>query len=112
MGGPIAFVQDGDEIVVDLNINELNCTALSDPGTLSARKISWEKVVAGNGGAHPSIGNADTRLLNRMRRSAVSAVFGAGMHPDRVLWVKEPRKPVKTSFVPSNKYRAGSGKAI
>jgi len=112
LGGPIAFVQDGDEIVVDLNINELNCTALSDPGTLSARKISWEKVVAGNGGAHPSIGNADTRLLNRMRRSAVSAVFGAGMHPDRVLWVKEPRKPVKTSFVPSNKYRAGSGKAI
>ena len=112
LGGPIAFVQDGDEIVVDLNINELNCTALSDPGTLSARKISWEKVVAGNGGAHPSIGNADTRLLNRMRRSAVSAVFGAGMHPDRVLWVKEPREPAKTSFVPSNKYRAGSGKAF
>ena len=112
LGGPIAFVEDGDEIVVDLNTNELNCTALSDPGTLSARKISWEKIVEGNGGAHPSIGNADTRLLNRMRRSAVSAVFGAGMHPDRVLWVKEPREGVKTSFVPSNKYRAGSGKAF
>jgi dihydroxy-acid dehydratase len=112
LGGPIAFVQDGDEIVVDLNTNELNCTALSDPETLRGRKNSWENAVAGNGGSHPSIGNADTRLLNRMRRSAVSAVFGAGMHPDRVLWVKEPREPVKTSFVPSNKYRAGSGKAF
>ncbi len=112
LGGPIAFVQDGDEIVVDLNNNELNCTALSDPETLRERKHSWENTVEGNGGSHPSIGKADTRLLNRMRRSAVSAIFGAGMHPDRVLWVKDPREPVKTSFVPSNKYRAGLGKAF
>lgn len=112
LGGPIAFVENGDEIVVDLNVNELNCTALSDPATLSKRKLAWEKVVDASGGKHPSIGDADTRLLNRMRRSAVSANFGAGMHPDRILWVSEPRDPVKTSFVPSNKYRAGSGKAF
>lgn len=112
LGGPIAFVENGDEIVVDLNINELNCTALSDPVTLTARKSAWEQTVQNNGGAHPSIGQADTRLLNRMRRSAVSAVFGAGMHPDRVLWVKDPREAVRTSFVPSNKFRAGSGKAF
>ena len=112
LGGPIAFVENDDEIVVDLNINELNCTALSDPVTLTARKSAWEQTVQNNGGAHPSIGQADTRLLNRMRRSAVSAVFGAGMHPDRVLWVKDPREAVRTSFVPSNKFRAGSGKAF
>jgi dihydroxy-acid dehydratase len=112
LGGPIAFVENGDEIVVDLNTNELNCTALSDHGTLDARKTAWDKVVEANGGTHPSIGNADTRLLNRMRRSAVSAVYGAGMHPDRVLWVKNQREPVKTSFVPSNKYRAESRKAF
>ncbi|MFP6706753.1 MAG: dihydroxy-acid dehydratase [Alphaproteobacteria bacterium] len=112
LGGPIAFVENGDEIVVDLNINELNCTALSDPVTLTARKAAWEQTVQNNGGVHPSIGRADTRLLNRMRRSAVSAVFGAGMHPDRVLWVKNPREAVRTSFVPSNKFRAGSGKAF
>ena len=112
LGGPIAFVENGDEIVVDLNINELNCTALSDPVTLTARKAAWEQTVQNNGGTHPSIGQADTRLLNRMRRSAVSAVFGAGMHPDRVLWVKDPREAVRTSFVPSNKFRAGSGKAF
>ena len=112
LGGPIAFVENGDEIVVDLNVNELNCTALSDPATLAARKAAWEKIVEANGGMHPSIGNADTRLLNRMRRTAVSAVFGAGMHPDRVLWVPEPRDAVKSDFVPSNKYRAESGKAF
>ena len=112
LGGPIAFVEDGDEITADLNINELNCTALNDPATLKARKAAWDKVVADNGGTHPAIGKADTRLLNRMRRSAVSAVYGAGMHPDRELWVPEPREPVKTGFVPSNKYREGSAKAF
>ena len=30
LGGPIAFIEDGDEIIVDLNKNELNCTALRD----------------------------------------------------------------------------------
>jgi dihydroxy-acid dehydratase len=112
LGGPIAFIEDGDEVIVDLNVNELNCTALSDPATLAARKAAWEKVVADNGGMHPSIGDANTRLLNRMRRSAVSANFGAGMHPDRVLYVNEPREPVKTAFVPSNRYRADAAKAF
>jgi dihydroxy-acid dehydratase len=105
LGGPIAFVENGDEIIVDLNINELNCTQLADPAILAARKSAWEKVVAANEGIHPSCGIADTRLLNRMRRSAVSAVFGAGMHPDRQLWVNEPRKVEKTGFKPMNKFR-------
>lgn len=108
LGGPIAFIEEGDEIIVDLNSNELNCTALSDPAILQSRKAAWEKVVSDNGGMHPSIGEADTRLLNRMRRSAVSAVYGAGMHSDRELWVSEPREPEITSFVPKNKYRTAN----
>ena len=112
LGGPIGLLEDGDEIVVDLNINELNCTPLSDPDIFAARKAAWEKVVADNGGMHPSIGDADSRLLNRMRRSAVSAIFGAGMHPDRILWVKEPRQPEITGHVPKNKFRAGAEKAF
>ena len=64
------------------------------------------------GGEHPAIGDADTRLLNRMRRSAVSANYGAGMHPDRVLWVNEPREPVRTGFVPSNRHRPDTAKAF
>ena len=105
LGGEIALIEDEDEIIVDLNINELNCTQLSDNAILNKRKSAWEKTVESNGGMHPSVGIADTRLLNRMRLSAVSAKFGAGMHPDRKLWVSEPRNPMKTSFVPSNKWR-------
>jgi len=112
LGGPIAFIQEGDEIIVDLGANELNCTALSDAATLQARKAVWEKTVADNGGLHPNCGEVDTRLLNRMRLSAVSAVYGAGMHPDRVLWVPEPREPEISGFVPHNKYRQGSQKAF
>jgi len=112
LGGPLALVEDGDEIVVDLNANELNCVELLDQETLKARKSSWEKIVADNDGTHPSIGVVDSRLLNRMRRTAVSAVYGAGMHPDRVLWVKNSREPLKTGFLPSNKYRPGSEKTF
>ncbi len=104
LGGPIAFIEDGDEITADLNSNELNCTQLNDPATLAARNSAWTKAVEANGGMHPSCGDADTRLLNRMRQSAVPAIQGAGMHPDRQLWVNEPRQPVVSSFTPSNKW--------
>jgi dihydroxy-acid dehydratase len=77
-GGAIALIENGDEILVDLNKNELNCTQLQDPEVLEERQLAWEKTVSANDGMHPSVGDADTRLLNRMRNSAVSAVFGAG----------------------------------
>jgi dihydroxy-acid dehydratase len=112
IGGPIALVEDGDEIIVDLNTSEINCTELQDAETFEARKAEWQKVVDANGGMHPSCGEADTRLLARMRSSAVSAIQGGGIHPGRELWVKEKREPVKTGFVPSNKYRPGSEKAF
>jgi len=105
LGGPIALLENGDDIVVDLATNEINCTQLSDTAVYEARRAAWDKVLADNGGAHPSCGVADTRLLNRMRRSAVSAVFGAGMHPDRQLWVNEPREPTQTGFNPTNRWR-------
>ena len=112
LGGPIALVEDGDEIIVDLNTNELNCTPLSDPATVAARQSAWQQVVDANGGFHPNLGEVDTRLLNRMRRSAVSAVFGAGMHPDREVWVCAPRSDDASGFVPSNKYRPGLEQAF
>ena len=105
LGGPIALLQDGDEIIADLNANELNCTELQDENTFKQRQSAWQKEVDGNGGIHPKCGVVNTRLLNRMRRSAVSAVYGAGMHPDRELWVPEPRDPEMTGFVPQNKFR-------
>ena len=112
LGGEIAFIENGDEIIIDLDINEINCTELKNADTLKSRKLKWKKVVDENGGMHPSVGNADTRLLNRMRRSAVSAIYGAGMHPDRQLWVNDERKPIRTTFIPSNKYRPNAEKTF
>ena len=63
LGGPIAFVQNGDEIIADLDNNELNCTELNDVATFNTRKAAWEKEVADNGGIHPLCGEVDTRLL-------------------------------------------------
>tara|TARA_Y100000590_G_C15708775_1_gene1009562 strand:- start:626 stop:2401 length:1776 start_codon:yes stop_codon:yes gene_type:complete len=108
LGGPIALIENGDEIIVDLNINELNCSELNDPETFKMRKTLWEQTVQSHDGMHPAVGVADTRLLNRMRFSAVSAKLGGGMHPNRILWVSAPREPVKSSFVPSNIFRGNN----
>ena len=105
VGGPIGLIEQGDDILVDLNDNTLSCKQLEDDAVMAARKAAWDAAVAANGGTHPSVGDADTRLLNRMRCSAVSAVHGAGMHPGGHLWVNEPRKADKTGFTPSNKHR-------
>ena len=95
IGGPIALVEEGDEIIVNLNSNEINCIQLSDSTTYKKRKQSWDEKVSHNNGIHPSVGSADTHLLNRMRSSAVSALYGTGMHPDRQIWISNPRNSDK-----------------
>jgi dihydroxy-acid dehydratase len=112
LGGPIAFIEDGDEIVVDLNTNELNCTQLTNPAVYEKRKAAWEKVVAGNGGIHPNCGIADTRLLHRARLTAVPATRGGGLHPNREIWVRQPRQAERSGFVVQNKHRPESKKAF
>ena len=112
LGGPIALIEDGDEIVADLNTNELNCTALKDPAVVARRKAAWDKVVAANGGIHPNCGEADTRLLRRARLTAVPAIRGAGLHPNREVWVRNPREAGHTGFVPKNKHRPAAEKAF
>ena len=105
LGGPIALIEDGDEIVVDLDKNELNCTLLSDAATRKKRQDAWDKEVAANGGIHPKCGQADTRLLHRARLSAVPATQGGGLHPNRQVWVREPRRANRSGFEVRNKYR-------
>jgi len=104
-GGPIGLIDNGDDIIVDLNTNELNCSQLADESIYKKRKENWDSVVHKNDGIHPSVGDIDSRLLNRMRCSAVSAVFGAGMHPNREVWVKDPRDAQISEFKPRNKFR-------
>jgi len=112
LGGPIAFIEDGDEIIADLNTNELNCPALNDAATLAKRKAAWEKAVADNGGLHPNCGKADTRLLHRARHTAVPATRGGGLHPNREVWVREPRVAARSGFSPQNKFRPEASKAF
>ena len=90
---------------MDVNTNELNCTQRQQDEIRLGRETRWKDLVTENDGMHPSVGDADTRLLNRMRNSAVSAVYGAGMHPNRALWGRDPRKPQKSNFKPSNKFK-------
>lgn len=112
LGGPIAFIEDGDEIVADLNKNTLDCTALNDPATFKKRKAAWEKVVKDNGGIHPNCGAADTRLLHRARHTAVPATRGGGLHPNRDVWVRDRREATKSGFTPKNKHRPDKTKAF
>jgi dihydroxy-acid dehydratase len=112
LGGPIALIEEGDEIVADLNTNELNCTALADPATVAKRKAAWDKVVAGNGGIHPHCGVADTRLLHRARATAVPATRGGGLHPNREVWVRNPRKAERSGFKLGNKHRPDKNKSF
>ena len=105
IGGPIGLLEDGDIIEVNLNENELNCEQLSNPDIYRVRKSEWEKKLDKNSNFHTAVGVADTRLLNRMRCSAVSAVYGAGMHPNSSLWVSNPREPEISHFVPENKHK-------
>ncbi|NQX79882.1 MAG: dihydroxy-acid dehydratase [Hyphomicrobiaceae bacterium] len=108
LGGPIAFVEDDDEIVIDLNTNEINCPALTDNSVMEVRRAAWQKAVDDNGGIHPGCGLAGTRLLNSMRESAVPAAYGSGIHPGRKLWISEPRQPKLSGFNPINIWRKES----
>ena len=98
IGGPIALIEDGDTIEVNLNINELNCKELASLDLVEKRSQDWEDSLDPKS-RHPSLGLADTRLLNRMRQSAVSAVFGEVCTRIEI-WVPDPRDPVMCDFIP------------
>ena len=105
LGGPIALLEDGDEIIVNLNTNELNCLALDDSTIREVRMTGWNKAVADHGGTHPNCGTADTRLLHRARHTAVPATRGGGLHPNREVWVRDPRHAHISGFKPANRHR-------
>ena len=79
LGGPIALIEDGDTIVVDVNDNTLDCAELHDAATLADRQGRWQGEAERNGGTHPLVRNADTRLLRRMRARALPPLRGAGL---------------------------------
>jgi dihydroxy-acid dehydratase len=79
LGGPIALIENGDAIVVDLNEDRLDCRELAD-GALHARRAEvWQEAARRNGGVHPDVKPVINRLLRRMRFAARPALQGAGM---------------------------------
>ena len=79
LGGPIALIEDGDEIVVDTNADRMDCVALDDADEHARRAAAWSEAAAGNGGVHPHVVPVSSRVLARMRVSARPALQGAGM---------------------------------
>jgi dihydroxy-acid dehydratase len=79
LGGPIALVQDGDTIIVNLLEDRIDCLELDDPGTFEARSAHWRAAAESNGGIHPDAVPVTHRVLKRMRSSALPALQGGGM---------------------------------
>jgi dihydroxy-acid dehydratase len=79
LGGPIALIEDGDTITIDLDHDTLDCAELTDPATFAARSQAWRDAATGHGGEHPLVRPVASRLLRRMRAVASPALDGGGM---------------------------------
>ena len=82
IGGPIALVEDGDTIVVDINQDRLDCLELNDDTTVTQRQAAWDTKVTSNGGLHPDAALVTHRVLKRMRATGQPALHGGGMSAD------------------------------
>jgi dihydroxy-acid dehydratase len=79
LGGPIALLQDGDTVVVDINTERIDCKELDDPGEADRRAAAWRAAAESNAGTHPDARPVSNRLLKRMRAEARSPLQGAGL---------------------------------
>jgi dihydroxy-acid dehydratase len=79
LGGPIALVEDGDTIVVDLNTDRVDCVQLDEAGLREQRAGAWRAAADDNGGVHPDAVVVTDRVLARMRATALPALLGGGM---------------------------------
>lgn len=79
LGGPIALIEDGDTIVVDINKDRLDCQELDDAAVYAKRSKAWQEAATQNGGVHPKVNPITNRLLKRTRASARTALQGGGM---------------------------------
>ena len=79
LGGPIALVEDGDTVVVDLTTDRLDCLQFDDADVVEQRAAAWRAAAGGNGGIHPDVTPVTDRVLARMRATALPALLGGGM---------------------------------
>jgi dihydroxy-acid dehydratase len=81
LGGPIALVENGDTVVVDLNVDRVDCRQLADAEVYDRRLAAWRETTREHGGIHPDAKSVTNRLLARMRATARTGLQGAGMAP-------------------------------
>jgi len=79
LGGPIALIEDGDTIVVDVDRDRLDCRELEDTAVHTKRSQAWKDAAERNRGVHPDVKPVKDRLLKRMRFAARPALQGAGI---------------------------------
>jgi dihydroxy-acid dehydratase len=79
LGGPIALVEQGDTIVIDVTNDRIDCVQLEDQSAFEQRSAAWRADVDGNGGVHPDATPVTDRVLARMRATALPALLGGGM---------------------------------
>ncbi|HVA59708.1 MAG TPA: dihydroxy-acid dehydratase [Mycobacteriales bacterium] len=79
LGGPIALIEDGDTVVVDINTDRMDCIELEDPDVYARRAAAWQVAADANGGLHPDVAPVTSRVLTRMRATARPALCGGGM---------------------------------
>jgi dihydroxy-acid dehydratase len=79
LGGPIALVEDGDTIVVNVLEDRLDCVQLDDPEIFEERSRRWQTATDSHGGTHPDTTPVTHRVLKRMRAAALPALLGGGM---------------------------------
>jgi len=78
LGGPIALIEDGDTITIDLNADRIDCHELDDQRTRDRRAKHWNDTVAAHDGIHPHAKPVKSRILARMRATAAPALKGGG----------------------------------
>ena len=79
LGGPIALVEDGDTIIINIATDRIDCVELSDEAIFRARSTAWQQATDANGGVHPDTRAVSHRVLKRMRATALPALRGGGM---------------------------------
>ncbi len=79
LGGPIALIEEGDTIVVDINEDRMDCLELDGVNESARRTQAWRAASDANGGVHPDVTAISSRVLARMRTTAQPALRGAGM---------------------------------
>ena len=79
LGGPIALVEQGDTIVIDIINDHIDCLQFDQAGVFEQRAAAWRADVDRNGGVHPDAAPVTDRVLARMRATALPALSGGGM---------------------------------